>query len=86
MEAALPHYFFHLYNEEVLKDQSGEEFIDEGAARRAAIRGISELIAENIVQGKLVDLGDRIDVADEHGRIITTITFGDLFHVRAPPA
>jgi hypothetical protein len=78
-EAALPQYYFHVYNDDVLRDQTGEEFIDADAARQAALRGISELVAENIVQGKLVDLSDRIDIADEHGQVVSTIRFGELF-------
>lgn len=73
-----------MYDDGVLRDQTGEECADEDAAHQAALCGISELIAETIVEGKLVDLAERIEVADEKGEIVTTVRFGDLFLVPRP--
>ena len=78
-EAALPHYYLHLFNGEILRDEAGESFADEGAARTGAIRAISELIAEHIVAGEPVDLAHRIEVEDEQGEIVETIRFGVFF-------
>jgi hypothetical protein len=83
-EATLARYYFHLYDNDVLRDQTGEELADEDAAHQAALCGISELIAETIVEGKLVDLAERIEVADEKGEIVTTVRFSDLFLVDPP--
>ncbi len=78
-EAKLPRYYFHLYNDEVLHDQTGECHADVAAARQAATHSISELIAEHIVAGKLVDLRHRIDVEDSSGAAVATVKFGDFF-------
>lgn len=75
----MPVYYFHLYNDERLLDPHGKTLPDDAAARQAAVEGISELIAENIVEGRPVELTDRIEVADEAGRIVTTVRFSDLF-------
>jgi hypothetical protein len=76
----LPRYYFHLYNDEVLRDETGEEFVSPEAARKAAVRGISELIAEQIAEGRQVDLRHRIEIADGRGEILFVIRFADLFH------
>ena len=74
----------------MFRDHTGECFDDADAAHKAAVRGVSELIAEQIVAGHIVDLAHRIDIEDENGNI-ATVRFGDLFqgaasdaHHRAP--
>jgi len=62
-----------------LRDEIGYAFPDDAAARTDAIRGISELIAEYLTRGKAVDLSHRIDIANETGETVETITFSDLF-------
>lgn len=75
----MPRYYFHLYNDEILHDRTGQEFADLASARRAAVTGISELIAESLAAGKLVDLSHRIDVASPSGEIDARLVFRDLF-------
>jgi hypothetical protein len=41
--------------------------------------GASELIASQVAAGVLVDLRHRIVVVDEHGEVVSTIRFGELF-------
>jgi len=79
----LPRYYLHLYNDEVVKDETGEIFADDGAAREAAVRGIAELIAEHIVAGNPVDLNDRIEIEDEQGKVVAIVTYAELFRGRA---
>jgi hypothetical protein len=75
----LPRYFFHLYNDEVLRDDVGQEFANLDAARAGAALGISELIAEHLAQNKPVDLAHRIEIADDGGATVDKIVFGELF-------
>ena len=84
-EAALPLYYFHLHNGDLLRDETGEEFADGEAARQAAVRGISELIAEKIAAGEKVDLRHRMEIEDEQGRR-TVIQFSELFDGIEPEA
>ena len=58
----MPRYFTHLYNAEMLRDETGEEFADLSAARIGARASASEIIAEQIVKGETVDLDHRLEV------------------------
>jgi hypothetical protein len=78
-EASLPLFYFHLYNDEVLRDETGENFVDAATARIAAMRGISELIAEKIAAGERVDLRHRIEIEDDQAEIVCVLTFGEFF-------
>jgi hypothetical protein len=79
-EAVLTRYYFNLYNDEILRDETGEELNGPEAARRAAARSVSEVIAEQIVRGNTIDLNHRVEVQDYDGRIIATVRFGDFFY------
>ena len=81
----MPRYFFHLYNDEILHDDVGQDFAGAGAARAGALLGISELIAEHLAQNKSVELSHRIEIADHCGAIVDRIVFGDLFTCRGAP-
>ena len=85
-DCLVPRYFTHLYNSEVLCDESGQEFIDLAEARVEARASASELIAEHIVQGITVDLNHRLEVMDEDGQVVFVLTFAQLFggHGTAP--
>ena len=72
----MPRYYF---NGDDLRDETGEEFADVNAARQAAVRGISELIAEQIVRGRMVDLSHHLEIEDHERRPVETIKFRDLF-------
>jgi hypothetical protein len=63
----------------VLRDETGENFVDAAAAREAAVKGISELIAEQIATGHRVDLRHRIEIEDERGEITCVLRFGEFF-------
>ena len=64
----------------MLRDETGEDFVDESAAREAAVRGISELIAEQIATGRRVDLRQRIEIEDSQASLVCVLTFGDFFY------
>ena len=78
-DAHLARYYFHLYNGEALCDDTGEDFVDDTAAREAAVRGIAELIAEQIAGGSRVDLRHRIEIQDDRGNIVCILKFGQFF-------
>jgi hypothetical protein len=80
-EALLPRYFFNLYNDEFLRDEVGEYFDGPEDARKAAARTISELIAEQIVNGKTINLRHRVEVESGDGEIAFTVPFSDFFQV-----
>ena len=75
----MPRYFTHFYNSDVLRDERGQEFETLAEARRAALTGAGELIADHINQGKIVDLDDRLEIVDENGRVVSVLRFADFF-------
>lgn len=75
----MPRYFTHLYNSEILRDERGEVFADLSEARAAAQRTASELIAEHISQGIVVNLDHRLEVIDETGKVVIVLPFAQLF-------
>jgi hypothetical protein len=81
----MPRYYFHLFNDGELRDETGQSFDGLIDARRAAVRGVSELIAESIAAGHRVDLDHRIDIEDSQGNVTSRVMFGDLFVYRGQP-
>lgn len=75
----MPRYFTHLYNNEVLRDERGEEFASLAEAQVAARTSASELIAEHIAEGIVVDLNHHLEVEDETGQVIIVLSFAELF-------
>jgi hypothetical protein len=69
-------YYFHLYDPETFLDEAGQELADDAAATREAVAGARELACEEVMRGQL-DLNHRIEVVDEKGALVKSITFGD---------
>jgi hypothetical protein len=62
----MPLYYFHIYNDEVTRDEEGQDFPDEGAARDEAVKAARELMCDDVRKGK-VTLSDRIVVESDQG-------------------
>lgn len=54
--------------------EEGLEFPDEAAAKRAALKGVKEMMATDIAEG-ILDLSSRLDVTDASGQLLFTIPF-----------
>lgn len=78
----VPRYFFHLHNDIDLEDHEGEDLPDIAAARERATRDAQEMAALSVAQHSRLTLHHRVDVADENGAIIVTVTFGDVVEVQ----
>jgi hypothetical protein len=78
--AAVPLYFLHLYNDEIVLDGEGQELADEEAAREQAIVNAREMACAELQKGHL-NLKHRIDVADESGHVLITVHFRDIVRV-----
>lgn len=72
----MPRFFFHLHDAEGGRDEAGLDLADAAAARAEAIRGARGIACEQLARGRL-DLSQRIDIEDEFGRHVATVTFGD---------
>ena len=76
----MPRFFFHLYDDFIVLDEEGSDLVDVGAARRDAIRSARSIMAEQLWHGRL-NLGHRIEVEDENGEPVLTLTFADAVTV-----
>jgi hypothetical protein len=76
----VPRYFFHLYNDLVAKDEEGTELPDLAAAREQAAEHAREMVCASVREGHL-NLDHRIEVTDEAGKLLLTVTFRDAFTI-----
>lgn len=76
----MPHYFFNIFDDEAALDEDGIELPDLAAARHEALEGARDLACEAIHNGHL-NLDHYIEVADESGTRLLTITFREAFTV-----
>jgi hypothetical protein len=77
----VPRYFFHVYDDVIAHDSEGAELPNLAAARLNALVGARDLIAEQVRRGYFV-LSHWIDVADEKGETVLTVTFRDAVDIK----
>ena len=76
----MPRFYFHVFNSIEARDMQGTEFPNLFAARKKAVQGVRELIAEEIkLKGQLY-LSHYLEIEDEFGTI-TPLRFGDCVEV-----
>lgn len=71
----MPRFFFHIANGDRFPDEEGAVLPDLTAARKLALVGAREIVADELKQGKSQSLNDRIEVQDESGRVVAVVTF-----------
>lgn len=76
----MPRYFFHLYDDETAIDEEGMEFPGLEEACANGIKEARELMLDTVAEG-WITLSHRIDIADETGAIVSTVTFGDAMAI-----
>jgi hypothetical protein len=77
----VPRYFFHVFDDVIAQDEEGMELPSIEAARLNALIGARDLIAEQVKRGYFV-LSHWIDVVDEQGTPVLTVTFRDAVDIR----
>ena len=77
----MPRYFFNVYDDVVAIDHEGVELPNMEAARLSALQGARELIAEQVKRGYIVP-SHWIDVVDESGNTLLTLSFRDSFTIQ----
>lgn len=75
-------YYFHLYNDEVTRDEEGSELPDDSAAIEWAKREVRFEAGESVKRHAHLVRSHRIVVEDETGREIGSVDFGDVIQVR----
>ena len=77
----MPRYFFHVYDDVIAEDEEGAELPNLAAARLKALVGARDLITEQVRHGYIV-LSHWIDVVDEQGEKVLTVTFRDAIDIK----
>lgn len=73
-------YFFHLFDDIETHDEEGMELADLAAARRQALSSAREMMCDQMRSGHL-NLHHRIEVEDEGGAPVLTVTFASAIDV-----
>ena len=76
----MPRFFFHLYDGQEILDEEGLELSDAAAARLCARKQALVSASLEVLDGHLT-LGHRIEVRDESGDSVFSVTFGDLVRI-----
>jgi len=73
----VPRFYFHICNGSgFTEDTEGQEFPDEAAARKEAVRGLRDVGAGEMMRGEM-NLGSFIEVEDELHNLVMTVEFGE---------
>jgi translation initiation factor 2 alpha subunit (eIF-2alpha) len=76
MGEGVPRFYFHLYCEFSARDEEGRELADPASAREAAKEDIRSIISDAARRGE-IDMRGRVEIADEHGTVVETVSFTD---------
>lgn len=79
--AVMPRYYFHLRNDIDTRDEEGQELRDLAEAHECALEAAREMCCADIKQGWL-NLDHAIDVIDDQGTALFTITYREAFEVK----
>lgn len=70
----MPRYFFHVLNDIDARDEEGQELDNLAMAHLKAVDFARDLAAASVLQGRL-NLTHRIDLENEAGKVLVTVTF-----------
>jgi len=76
----MPRFYFHVLNDIDAPDEDGQELANLAAANLKAIDYARDLASAAVRQGRL-DLRHRIDVEDEAGEVLLTVTFAEAIEI-----
>jgi hypothetical protein len=77
----VPRFFFNVYDDVIAEDEEGVELPNLAAANLQALRGARDLISEQVKHGYMV-LSHWIEVFDEHGEKVLTVTFREAIDIK----
>jgi hypothetical protein len=79
----MPLYFLDVFNRTgCSRDEEGMELADLEAARAQAVDGIRSILQDEVAHGG-IDFEGRVEVRDEGGNLLLTVTYRDAVSVRA---
>ena len=75
---AMPQFFLDVVTDtKCLEDPDGEHLGSVDLARAEAYLAIRELVANDIREGRRLGLERRIDIRDELGKVVASVSFAD---------
>ena len=76
----MPHFFFHVFNDEISIDEEGSEHPSLDSAREHALVAARSLVCESVTKGYL-NLDHRIEITDESDARVMTVTYRESFTI-----
>ena len=77
----MPRYYFNIDNSiGFVADEEGRELPDLAEARAEGLKGVRSILAEDVLNGRL-DLKGRLEIANEEGEILATMSFADAVDI-----
>jgi hypothetical protein len=76
-------YYFHLYNDVDVADDEGKELPNLESAIDWATTQARELAGEILKENGRITLSHRIDVEDEGGAVVATVSIRDVVRVES---
>ena len=77
----MPMFYFHLLNDLDVRDPEGIELPDLKAAQEKARYNARMLMGEMLKDEAHINLNHRIDIEDEHRRVLGTVWFRDVVQI-----
>jgi hypothetical protein len=77
----MPRFYFHLINDLDVSDYEGVELPDLNSAREVARCNIRMLMGQVLKDEGRINLSHRIEIEDDHGRVVETMWFRDAVQV-----
>jgi uncharacterized protein DUF6894 len=77
----VPRFYFHLINDMDVPDEEGVELPDLNSAREVARCNARMLMGQTMKDEGRTNLSHRIEIEDDHGRILDRVWFRDAVHV-----
>jgi hypothetical protein len=78
----MPRFYLHVSDGKMFaEDQEGAEFHDVEAARRSAIVGLRDVMAEELKHGE-INMAAFVEIEDENHQLVMTVPFLDAVNVR----
>ncbi len=75
-------FFLHLFNQiGAVPDDEGTEVPDIATARHLAVQSVRDILSEEAKHG-VIDLGGRIEIADEGGATLDVVPFASAVELR----
>jgi hypothetical protein len=78
----MPLFFLHVFNRTGSShDDEGQDLPDVEAARVAAVEGIRSILRDEVAHG-LIDFEGRVEIEDEGGTLVATVSYHDAVELR----